>query len=153
MSCVHLAGGCNSSIFLVSFNTEGIAPVLFAFKYVNKSFGEWANQFVHPYIKVNFFLPFIKWSATTYEGAGYVFRCALRWSMACEYLFFSNVSIKTCSKSCLQYHNLISLFMDCLSTFRLATTEGAFCSYVIIQLYHRHRVVLGVVCIFIFGHQ
>jgi hypothetical protein len=30
----------NSSIFLVSFGTEGIAPVLFAFKYVNKSFGE-----------------------------------------------------------------------------------------------------------------
>jgi hypothetical protein len=40
MSCVQLAGGSNSSIFLVSFGTEGIAPVLFAFKYVNKSFGE-----------------------------------------------------------------------------------------------------------------
>jgi hypothetical protein len=48
---------------------------------------------------------------------------------------------------------LSGCFKDCLSTFHLATFEGALCCYVIIQLYHRHRVVLGVVCIFIFGHQ
>jgi hypothetical protein len=60
-------------------------------------------------------------------------------------------SSKTCSKSCLQYHNLISLFMDCSSTFRLETTEGTLCYYFIIQLYHRPEVVLGVVDVLFFG--
>jgi hypothetical protein len=39
--------------------------------------------------------------------------------------------------------------MDFLSTLHLATTEGVLCCYVIIPLYRRHGVVLGVVYIFI----
>jgi hypothetical protein len=46
---------------------------------------------------------------------------------------------------------LSSCLKDCLSTFHLATFEGALCCYVIIQLYHRPEVVLGVVDVLFFG--
>jgi hypothetical protein len=69
--------------------------------------------------------------------------------IAGDFLFI--FSSKTCSKSCLQYHNLISLFMDCLSTFRFAATGKTLCCLFIIQLYHRLEVVLRVVDGLFFG--
>jgi hypothetical protein len=63
--------------------------------------------------------------------------------IAGEFLFiiFSNI---TCSNNTLQYHHLISLFMDYLLTLHLAT-EGALCCYFIIQFYQHRGLVLGMV--------